>query len=166
MLKRIKLRIQDMKTISQLITGADEAANNLGEEDPGAEHFVLSALKLSDGSAERVFNRVGADSAAYRVAIVKQYNDALESMGINSNVVETVPIETKKRVQRSKPSGQEVMKLLYAAKKSDRDRPILGAHIMGVIATMEHGTAVRAFRVMGIDTRVLAQAAQDELDAA
>ena len=48
MLKRLKIRINDIKTINQLIPNAETQANAMGEETAGAEHYVLSALELKD----------------------------------------------------------------------------------------------------------------------
>ena len=58
MFKRVKLRLKDIRTIGQLIKGEDKIANIMGEEKPSAEHFLLSALKLPDGSAQRVFDHL------------------------------------------------------------------------------------------------------------
>lgn len=167
MFKRIRLRFRDMKTISQLIAGADEQANISGEEKPGAEHFVLSALNLEDGSAKRVFERVGADSNKFREAIKAQYNEALSSVGIDAGAIETAPdpIEPKNGFHNSKPSGQELMKSLYTLKQEDKDRPLLGAHVVAVVAKMQHGVAARAFKVMGVDSEQLAKAVKEELES-
>lgn len=168
MFKRIRLRLRDMKTVSQLISGADKQANILGEEDPAAEHFVLSAFNLPDGTAKRVFDRIGADPDNFIGAIKQQYSDALSSVGISHDVIEDAPepIEDSKLFHGSQPSGQAVMKSLYASKQDDKDRPLLGAHVVAVAADMEFGTVARALKAMGVDRSQLAKAAKDELDSA
>ncbi len=165
MLKRIKLRIRDMKTISQLISGADEQANKLGDIEPGAEHYVLSALELPDGSAKRVFDRVGIDVSRYKAAIQEQYSAALSSVGISADIIEEnlEPVQNPKVFKSSKPSGQAVMKLLYELKKKDKDRPLMGAHVISVVAGIEHGVVARVFSIMGIERSQLTQAVNDEL---
>ncbi len=167
MLKKIRLRIQDMKTISKLISGADEQAHISGEEEPGAEHFLLSALKMPEGSARRVFERVGADPDKFQEAIEKQYSDALKSVGINAESIDNdfEPVETKRMFHNSKPSGQAVMKKLYALKKQDKDRPLLGAHVVRVVANMEHGVAARALKAMGIVQADIDKAANEEIES-
>lgn len=167
MFKRIRLRIQDMKTINKLISGADEQAHISGEEKPGAEHYLLSALKMPEGSARRVFERVGADPDKFHEAIGKQYSDALKSVGIDVESIdnESEPVETERMFHNSKPSGQAVMKELYALKKKDKDRPLLGAHVVGVVASMEHGVAARALRAMGVDKAGIAKAVNEELES-
>jgi hypothetical protein len=116
MLKRFMLRFRDMKTIGKLISGADEQANLSGEEKPGAELYVLSALCLEDGSAKRVLEKMGTDANKFRDAINQQYSDALSSIGISCEATETgpEPIESNKMFHNSQPSGQELMKSLYA----------------------------------------------------
>jgi len=167
MFKRIRLRIRDMMTISKLISGADEQAHISGETEPGAEHYLLSALKIPDGSARRVFERVNADPEKFNEAIGKQYSDALKSIGISSESIENNPdpADSERIFHNSKPSGQAVMKALYALKQKDKDKPLLGAHVIGVVASMEHGVAARALRVMGIDQADIAKAVKDELES-
>ncbi|MCU7928295.1 MAG: Clp protease N-terminal domain-containing protein [Candidatus Thiodiazotropha sp. (ex Dulcina madagascariensis)] len=167
MFKRIKLRILDMRTISKLISGADEEAHNNGEDKPGAEHYLLSALRLPDGTARRVFERIGVDPEQFQKAIEKQYSDALNAIGIDKGVLEDdpEPVKPDRLLHNSKPSGQSVMKKLYALKKGDKDRPLLGAHVISVIANMKHGVAARSLRAMGVDQAALATAAKEEIDS-
>lgn len=166
--KRLRLRLRDMRTISKLISGADEQAHMMGEEEPGAEHYLLSALKLPDGTAQHVFERIGADPDKFKLAIKEQYSDALSSIGIDGVKVmeeEPEPVTSNRVLHNSKPSGQAVMKELYALKKHDKDRPLLGAHIVDVVAHMEHGVAARALKAMGIEKEVIFSAVNKELDS-
>ena len=167
MFKRIRLRIQDMKTISKLIAGADEQAHMSGEDEPGAEHFLLSALRLPDGTAKRVFERIGANPEQFRNAIKKQYSDALSSIGIDQKVLDEdpEPVKSSRRLHNAKPSGRTLMKELYALKQKDKDRPLLGAHVISVIATMKHGVAARSLRTMNINDDKLSLAVKNELDS-
>lgn len=168
MFKRIRLRFQDMKTITKLISGADEQANLSGEDKPGAEHFILSAFYLKEGSAQRVFEKIGTDPNKFREAIKEQYSDALSSVGINPAAIETAPepIEPEEKIfLSSQPSGQALMKSLYALKQEDKDRPLLGVHVLGVAAKMEHGVAARAFRTMGVNQEQLTTAVKEELNS-
>lgn len=156
-----------MRTISKLIPGADEAAHRMGEEEPGAEHFLISALKLPDGTAQKVFDRVGADPEKLQIAIKRKYSDALGSIGIDAKLLEDnpEPVSPHRKFHNSKPSGQALMKQLYALKHHDRDRPLLGAHVIDVVARMQYGVVARAFKEMGIDRSVVSTAAKQELDS-
>lgn len=162
MFKRLLLRFRDMKTLAKLISGADEQANAMGEEKPGAEHFVLSAFNLEDGTAKRAFGRFGIDSKKFQHAIKAQYDEALNSVGICGQATEVEPITSGKILHDSQPSGQRLMKSLYALKKEDKMRPLQGAHIIIVAASMEHGVVARAFKVLGLDRKALANAAEEE----
>jgi ClpA/ClpB-like protein len=51
---------------------------------PGAEHLLLAALELPDGTARRAFERVGADPNALRQAIEEQHAEALCAVGIDA----------------------------------------------------------------------------------
>lgn len=165
MFKRLLLRFQDMKTIGKLIPGADEQANLMGEEKPGAEHFVLSALTLEDCTAKRVFDKFGIDSKKFQDAIKSQYSEALSSIGVSGQATEVEPesIETDRIIHESQPSGQDLMKSLYALKKEDKERPLLGAHVIIAAASIEHGVVPRAFKVLGVDRELLSKTAREEL---
>jgi len=167
MFKRLRLRLRDMRTIGKLITGAEEQAHMMGEEKPGEEHYLLSALNLSDGTAKRVFERIGADPEKFKLAINEQYRDALSSIGINDvKVMEKIPdpVFSSNKIHNSKPSGQAVMKGLYALKQHDKDRPLLGVHVINVIANTEHGVVARAFKAMGIEKDIILSAIKKELE--
>jgi len=164
MFKRIMLRFRDMKTVSSLISGAEEQANMSGEEKPGAEHYVLSALNLDDGSARRVFEAAGIDAQQFREALKQQYVEALSSIGVSSEAIDGTPesIEPNTKLHNSQPSGQALMKSLYAIKQGDKARPLLGAHVIRVAAEMEYGVVARAFRVMGVNREQLVALANNE----
>ena len=167
MFGRILLRFHDIKTIGKLISGANKEANMLGEEKPGAEHFVLSALNLEDGTAKRIFERFCIDSGKFRDAIKAQYKEALSSVAISQRATEIdpEPIESDKIFHDSQPSGQNLMKSLYSLKKEDKERPLLGAHVIIVAAAIEHGVVPRVFKVLGVDQGLLVKAAREELDS-
>lgn len=168
MFKRFRLRLKDMRTINKLISGADKEAHIMGEEESGAEHFLLSALNLPDATALRIFERIGADPEKLKAAIKKQYTEALSSIGIDGSRImekEPEPVIPNRVLHNSKPSAQALMKELYALKKNDKDRPLLGAHVVKVVALMEHGVAARTLKAMGIEKEVILSAVKEELDS-
>lgn len=168
MFKRLLLRFRDMKTLAKLIPGAEEEAKAMGEQKPGAEHFVLSALKLEDGTAIRVFSKFGIDSKKFQNAIKAQYDEALNSIGMkrDSTVIEPDPIKLNKVFLDSKPSGQDLIKSLFKLKKEDKQRPLLGVHVLIVAASIEHGVVPRAFKSLEINKKLLAKIAREELISA
>ena len=168
MFERLKLRIRDMRTISALSDGAEKIAHENGEALPGAEHFLLAALALPDGTARRAFQRIGADPDTFHSAIGKQYSDALSSIGLNPTSMgadndDPEPIHTKRLLYDTKPSGQAFMQEL--ATRRHQHAPLLGAHVVEVIASMKQGVAARTLRTMSIDPDALGAAAKQEIDA-
>lgn len=165
MFKRLRLRFSDMKTIAKLIPGADEQARAMGEEKPGAEHFVLSALNLEDGTAMRVFSKLGVDSKKFKNAIKDQYHEALDSIGIHSESTSIEPdsVPSNKIFLESQPSGENLMKLLVTLKKEDKQRPLTGAHVLIVAASAQYGVVPRALKSLNIDKELLVNLAREEL---
>lgn len=61
-------------------------------------------------------------------------------------------------------SGQEVMQALAAGR--GQHGPLLGAHVVAIVAGMPHGVAARAMRVMDVDLGALRSAAEAVATAA
>ena len=154
-IKGIKNKIKDAKTISLLCQGAEKYANLNGENKPGAEHFLLSALDLPDGSAKNIFNRLGISADDINEAIKKQHLDALQEIGIDASVIalemtNDEAITPKLALYDTQPSGQVVMQKLYQRNK-EGGAPLISAHVVDVISSMEQGIAARAIKVLNID---------------
>lgn len=169
MFQRIRQILRDAGTIKALCHGAEQHALTDGQQQPGAEHFLLAALDLPDGSARRTFERMGVDPAQVRSAIAKQYEQALHHIGVDPRALAATaegsqPARAKEGLYRASPSGQALMQAL--AQPGSRDRqgaPLLGAHVLAVIATMEQGVAARTLRTLGMELDALANAAAREI---
>ena len=162
--KRIR---QDMKNISLLCLGAEKHAHRNGEEKPGAEHFLLAAFELPDGTAKKVFERLNIDSTGINQAIKNQHIDALHNAGLSDESIEenlefTEITDPKLKLFDTTPSGQAVLKTLYQSNKK-RNTAFTGAHVLEVIASMKYGIAARTLTVMGIENSALKVAIADEL---
>lgn len=162
MFNRTRARLADMHTIKDLCERAETHAREDHQDTPGAEHFLLSALDLPDGTARRAFEAVGTAPSGLGPAIQRQYSEALQFIGVSD--APAGPGETDMPPARSgpfsaAPSGQEVM-LALAANRADHG-PLLGAHVVAVVAGMKHGVAARALRAMGVDPQALKRAAED-----
>ncbi len=158
-IKRVKQKGRDMKTISQLCLGAEAHANGNGEEQPGAEHFLLAALDLPDGTAKKVFERLGIDPEKINEAISQQHIDALSNVGIDVealdiNMGKAEAVKPNAGLYKTTPSGQALMQKLHEM-NAKRANPLMGLHVIEVIATMEQGIAPRALAAMGIDREAL-----------
>ena len=169
LLRRIRLRIKDVSTISALCQGAEQHALDNGEDKPGAEHFLLAALDLPDGTAKSVFAEFHVDSEAINAAIYKQYNDALTEVGINVDSVKLNESETKLKqrqhiLYQGKPSVQTLMQELAALRRQDKDMPLLGAHVLQVLASREVDTVARTLKTLNISKQDMLKVATEELE--
>lgn len=170
MFSKIKQRFRDMGTIKSLCLGAEKHANANGQKEPGAEHFVLAALELPDGTARKTFERVHADPEAFRAAITQQYQDALRNVGIASpqhSAIndETVPMPSSTGMYKAQPSAQTLMQQLVCQRKVAPNVPLLGAHVIIAVTSAQYGVAARALRAMGIDLKNFTEAATAEINA-
>jgi ATP-dependent Clp protease ATP-binding subunit ClpA len=162
---RLGKRFRDMRTIRTLLEGAEAEAGRAGESVPGAEHLLLAALDLPDGTARRAFERVGADPSALRQAIEEQHVEALRAVGIHADAGAEGAVSIArhtKGVYRSSGSAQSAFQAAGKLARETRSQ-LVGAHVVLAIAGMEHGTAIRAVRSLGIDIDALAAAARDEV---
>jgi ATP-dependent Clp protease ATP-binding subunit ClpA len=170
----IRQRLRDMGTIKTLLLEAEKLANAEGFKEPGAEHLVMSALALSDGTARKAFLRINVDPNDFRAAITRQYQDALKNVGI------TVPPDTlaasekaalpTSPIYKAQPSAQALMQTMlheikHTEKKENPNTPLLSAHVLLAATTAQYSVAARTFRAMGIDLEKLADAAQAEIGA-
>ncbi len=159
--------LQDIKIMNQLFPAAEAEALAMGEAEPGAEHLVLAALDLPDGSARRAFARLGSDPGKLRAAIAAQHRDTLESIGIaasDEDLEDKLPSPTPSRGPfRSKGSVQKVFKQVVKLVKKDKSQ-LYGAYVVLVAGQLEAGTFVRALAAMGVDAAELVAAARTELD--
>lgn len=174
MFELLKQRFRSMSTIKALCLGAIKYAKADGQKEPGAEHFVLMALELPDGTARNVFKRVSADPDDFREAIARQYSEALQHIGVIVPPDALVndkngpfPNGASSRVQ---PSAQALInEMIYTIKvKEDKmypSAPLIGAHVILAATYAQYGVTVRAFRAMGIDPEKLSEAAKEEIAA-
>ena len=175
MFNTIKQRLRDVSTINALCSGAEKLANADGQKEPGAEHLVLSALELPDGTARKAFKRVHADPDSFRAAIARQYEDALQNIGIAlppeaAIADEASPVAAGTGLYKAQASADTLMQTLardIMAKehKADSATPLLGAHVILAATTAQYGVAIRAFQAMGIDPTKLTEAATAEIIA-
>lgn len=159
-----KKKIQDVKTISALLEGAEQLAADGGLGKPGAEHLVLAAIQLPDGTASAAFTECGLDAAAFEGALGKVHADALSAIGIQpadyTDSEQTVPTVG---VYDSDDSMQE---LFQAATKSARARkaPLVGADVIVAACALENGTVANALSELGANREALRAAAERGTD--
>ena len=162
---------REMRAIKDLLTNAENIARSMGDEQPAAEHLLLAAFDLPDGTADRVMSRFGLGRDRLRAAIIEQHAAALVAAGMRPDVAaklsDAPPLEppTGSGIYRSSPSAQEAFQRAGAMARSTR-RPLVGAHVVAAVADMEHGTVAQLLDRLGIQRSEVAAAAADELDRA
>ncbi len=170
MFETIKQRFRDMSTIKALCLAAERHANADGQKEPGAEHFVLAALELPDGTARKAFEHIQADPNGFRAAIAQQHADALKSVGMEvppgAVDVAAVAVPPSTGVYHAQASAQTMMQQLASQQKANAGAPLLSAHVLVAVAAAQHGVAIRALKAMGVDPKALAEAAAVEISAA
>ena len=163
-------RLTDMRTIKQLLQGAEGEARSMGEEEPGAEHLLLSALLLPDGEGGRLLSAFGVDHAGLRSAILAQHREALVGIGMDQEraawLAAPQPLDPPhgRGLFRSRASAQEAFRAAAELAQRDRRSGLNGAHVVAAVAEMDHGTAARALEGLGVDRAALAAAAHAVID--
>ncbi|WKB53101.1 Clp protease N-terminal domain-containing protein [Eleftheria terrae] len=159
-----------MKTIRTLCEGAERHARQHGQAEPGAEHFLLAALDLPDGTARRTLQRLQLPPERLAQALAQQYQDALRHVGVNADAFELAPAEAGHPgghgLYKASGSGQAVVQALARHEGRAPGSPLLGAHVLAVIASMKHGVAVRTLKALGADPAAVRAAASEEAAAA
>lgn len=161
MFNAIKAKFRDAGTIKTLCEKAEAHALRDGQRQPGAEHFLLAALDLEDGTARQAFAAVDASPNDLAGAIGQQYADALGTIGLSADLLtQRVPMDQNPQPgpYQAAASGQEVMQALAQSRK--QHAPLLGAHVVATVAAMPHGVAARALRSMRIAPDALRIAAE------
>lgn len=160
--------IHEYRTIRALLGDAERLAHEAGEAEPGAEHLLLAALALPDGTARRAFERLGADPDGLPAAIEAQHLDALHAVGVDLGPGGGVdsPLPPARGPYRSSPSAQAAFRRAVELSAVPAPRRLQGAHVVAAVAELEHGTVPRALRRMGVEPVRLGAAARQEVTMA
>lgn len=155
--------------MNALFPAADAEALRGGEPSVGAEHLLLAALELPEGSARRAFERIGADPGGFRDAVAAQHDEALRALGavrLDHAIAEHLPESSKapRGPLRSSASAQRLFRKAVKLIRKEKSQ-LYGAYIVLAATDFEDGTVARAFRQMGIRRADLRLAAREELDA-
>lgn len=162
--------LEDMRTIKQLLTESERIARELGEREPGAEHLLLSAMALPDGSGARAMAAVGVEAEAIRGALVAEQADALVAVGVPREQAEALAVPDplgdgdRPLIYGAGPTAREVFRAAGDRARGAKQR-LAGAHVVAAIAEVEHGTVARVLDRLGVDRGRLADAARAELTA-
>jgi ATP-dependent Clp protease ATP-binding subunit ClpA len=166
-MKATKL-LDDMRTIKQLLTDAARLAREMGEEEPAAEHLLLSAMGLPDGSAARAMARLGVDGDGIRAALREEQAGALVAVGVAPETARVLAqpaalgLAGAPLLYGAGPSAREVFAEAGRMARSSKQR-LAGAHVVAAVAGLERGTLPRILDRLGVDRSRLADAARVEL---
>lgn len=156
----------DVRTIHDLFTMSERIAHDSGDELPGAEHLLLSAILLPDGTARRAFQRIEVDPDDLSAAMTTAHASALAGIGLRDSL-DPDPYQgpVSKRF-RAKPSADQAFRVAAALSKQAGSRRLLGAHVVQAVARQPAGTAARALAALGVDPAALDAAAAQEIHLA
>ena len=148
MFDTFKRRWRDTGTLQTLFVSAERHANQDGQTEPGAEHLVMAALEMQDGTARKAFQRVGANLTMFSEAIAQQHVEALRAIGIEPSTVAPLidgpPVSSTKGLYKAQASAQALVQKLTETKPFNVALPLLSADILIAAATGQHTIAVRA----------------------
>ncbi|UMR31281.1 Clp protease N-terminal domain-containing protein [Massilia sp. MB5] len=169
MFDRIKQRLRDMGTIKRLCEDAEKHANADGQAQAGAEHFILAALDLPDGTARQAMQRLNVAPEQYRTAIARQHQEAMQFAGVAAlpeEVQQDAALPPAGGLYRAQASAQTLIQQLSERQKEENGAlPLLGAHVLLAASAAQYGTAVRVWRLLGVEPAALAEAARGEIRA-
>lgn len=158
----LKYALRDIRTMAELFAAEEREAAG---EVAGAEHLLLAALDLEEGSARSSLAALNLTPTDLRTALESTHAEALASVGIVTRT-EFEPEETappsRKRPYPTTATSQACFRRAVALAKDQRD-PLRGAHIVLAVSELQHGTAARLLTRLGIDRSRLQQAARDAL---
>lgn len=142
-------KLTDMATIKALCEAAERHSLADQQTKPGAEHFVLAALDLPDGSAAAAFAALGIDAEQFRDALEGETRQALAHAGVRDAHVQTIPpLPAQSGLYDAAPAGQAVMQALTDSRKTRE--ALRGVDVLKAVAAMPHGKVARTFKLMGI----------------
>lgn len=153
----------DVHTIHDLLSMSEKIAHDSGDERPGAEHLLLSAVRLPDGTARRAFQRIEVDPDDLSAAIATAHTEALAGIGLRDPRGPDPYQGPVTKLYRANPSADQAFQEAAALSKEPGSRRLLGAHVVQAVARQSTGTAARALTALGVDPAALDAAAAQEI---
>lgn len=155
--KKRRNRIGDIRTMNRLFPAADVAARSAGVPVACAEHLIIAALDLPDGTARRAFIRAGVNPDDF-TRIINDMHASSEGNGgsVGPEVKGRGPLKTEE-------SAQRVFKQVVDMVRTERTQ-LYGAYLILVSAETGEPTPCSAFEAMGVTPDQMAVAARAEID--
>ena len=160
----IRNALADIRTMKTLFTAAENEANAMGDEQPGAEHLFLAALTLDDASARSALATLGVTTDQVRSAIARVHATALGAIGVDAGTDGMLGRPGSPRPltgpYRSTGSAQDLFQRARRLSAADKPATLRAGHIAIAAAEAEHGTVARLLELLDIDPARLAGAAR------
>ena len=169
MLDGLRRAAADMRTMNTLLPAAERIARSEGVDAPAAEHLLLAALELPDGTARRALEDVGSDATRLRHALAAQHDAALRVAGVSVDhaALDAGIPEPPARPQgmyASQPSAQALFQRVRVLAQAD-GAPLHSGYVLLAATELEHGAIPRALALLGVTREALAGAARRQLAA-
>jgi len=156
-LRRFLDRKKDMESLAAVLARSLAIASREGSEHAGAQHLLLAALEMEEGSANRAFGRLGATRQGFVEAIAAQHAAALPGLP-EPNSDSTTP--TNPKPDATYDAAVKATHDFHNAKENGGR--FSGAYLTAGVASIQHGVAARALQAMDIDIDQLIGAALQE----
>ncbi len=152
-LKKLRGRQRDMKTLSALIESSLARAADAGQERAGAHHLALTAFEMEDGLAEQVMEGLDRSGRAFADALATLDADILAGLGLESEEAIASPAPVPRgRLGKTDATFEAAIKAIYVLHNEAGDgRALTSAHVLGGVAGVEHGVSARVFATLGLD---------------
>ncbi len=158
-------RLREMRTMKRLFEAAEREAQRDGAAEPGAEHLLVAACELDEGSGRRALAAVGCTVDDLRTAITAQRTAALAGVGVVADAdrlrAEQPAPSPGRGPFRSSPSLQAAFQRVSAQVRAERAE-LGGARFLLDALDLEHGTLARTIDHLGVDRADLHAAAVAE----
>lgn len=170
-LRKIQGRKADMTTLSNTLTEAMAIAQRAGAANAGAEHLMMAALAMDDGTARQAFEAIDADPDGFAAAVEAALAAGLPDLEMpepvehepvdgRSPVVVDLPLPTTRMTNVDATFESAIKATHYFHNLPEDGRRLCGAYFVAGIASIEHGVAARALSEMEIDAAGLISAAK------
>jgi ATP-dependent Clp protease ATP-binding subunit ClpA len=152
----LRSRIRDVTTITALLTSAEAHAKAADAELPAAEHLVLAALELPDGSAAQSLRALGADPTDLAAA-VQQVHAAALGMTEPMEPATLTHSAPARGAYRCTASAQQVFQRAGELARSSSGG-LSSGHVLAAACELRRGTFPLALERLGVDREQLGAA--------
>ena len=158
MIRQIKQRLKNMRTVSGLISKAGNIANEMGDRQPAAEHLVLAAFEMPDGLALRAFQRLAGEPDLFSTALAKRRDQILQSIGVDTGGL----VLDQQDVMVAPPampgaqiSAQQVLREMAGKTGFWQASPVTGMDVLSAVVSLRGGLAADVLESLGVNRQSL-----------